>query len=232
MICFTDDGAARPLTRRQKLETIVCHQRPHTAENMEPLHRPQLKNRRAHACPASRDVQGDPERAGKIGAESPEDYAGRRNRSSGGRRSRTARADWTSVSRAMSRRGVKRVIRSRLQARELDRMAGTLMCWRPIDRLTCRVGGASRRTRPPPSPATMRKVLSASVIESKKASASIQMLTCGMFVINARTPPKTKVSRPAFPAPFASEAVHVRTVSDMPVSSNLANCWGSSGRLK
>jgi len=45
---------------------------------------------------------------------------------------------------------------------------------------------------------TMRKARSASVIESKKALASAQMSTCGMFVINARIPPKTKVSKTAF----------------------------------
>jgi len=44
--------------------------------------------------------------------------------------------------------------------------------------------------------ATMRKAMSASLIESKKASAFAQMSTCRMFVINARIPPKTKVSRP------------------------------------
>jgi hypothetical protein len=51
----------------------------------------------------------------------------------------------------------------------------------------------------------MRKAMSAWLIESKKASASAQMLTCGMFVINARIPPKTKVSRPRFRAPYAPE---------------------------
>jgi len=53
--------------------------------------------------------------------------------------------------------------------------------------------------------ATMRKAMSAWLIESKKASASAQMLTCGMFVINARIPPKTKVSRPRFLASFGSK---------------------------
>jgi hypothetical protein len=49
------------------------------------------------------------------------------------------------------------------------------------------------RTRPPPSPATMRNAMSASVIDWKKAPVSTQMLTCWMFVINAHIPPKTKV---------------------------------------
>ena len=39
--------------------------------------------------------------------------------------------------------------------------------------------------------ARMRKAMSAPVIESRKASASTQMLTYWMFVINARIPPKT-----------------------------------------
>ena len=48
------------------------------------------------------------------------------------------------------------------------------------------------------APATMRKAMSASVIESEKAPVSTQMLTCWMFVINARLSPKTKVLTPVF----------------------------------
>ena len=58
----------------------------------------------------------------------------------------------------------------------------------------------------PHSPSVVGQRYARSVIESKKASASTQMLTCWIFGINARIPPKTKVSRPRFLAPFASGA--------------------------
>jgi hypothetical protein len=66
-------------------------------------------------------------------------------------------------------------------------------------------------TRPPRSPATMRKAMLASVIESKKASASTQMLTWWKFVINARIRPKTKVRDPRFlhlSLPSVAKSVH------------------------
>ena len=50
----------------------------------------------------------------------------------------------------------------------------------------------------PHAPPQMRKAMSASVIESKKAPVSTQMLTYWMFVINAQIPPKTKVLDPRF----------------------------------
>jgi len=83
----------------------------------------------------------------------------------------------------------------RAPARAPDRAAGTSTRWRPRDRLTCSVGGPhcpsglDERFRVVLGhfvAATMRKAMSASVIESRKASASTQMLTCWMFVINAR----------------------------------------------
>ena len=46
--------------------------------------------------------------------------------------------------------------------------------------------------------ATMRKAMSASVVELRKASASTQMLTYQMFVINARVPPKRRFRDPRF----------------------------------
>ena len=46
--------------------------------------------------------------------------------------------------------------------------------------------------------ARMRKAMSAPVIESRKASASTQMLTYQMFVINARVPPKRRFRDPRF----------------------------------